>query len=352
MSELLDLAAQAIDLARKAGATGAECTISEGEEFSVNVRLGEVETLKQAASRGAGLRILSGYCTGASYTSDLSAEGLEKLVHSAMELAAVTTEDSFAGLPLKDELGAVSGDLKLYSPAVEHLAPATRIELARRAEAAAMNFDPRITNSDGASFDSYQGRRVFANSLGFAREYPSSYCSIGCVPVARNGNNQMERDYWYSSARNPESLEEPEAVGRKAAERTVRRLGAVKVPTQKVAVVFDPRVARSLLSDLFDAVEGRAIYRESSFLLGKLGQTIASPQTTLIDDGTMPGLFGTRPFDAEGVPTRRTPVIKNGVLQSYILNSYSARKLRHANHRKRVTRHHRQCRSRPRKPLS
>ena len=327
MSELLDIAAKAIDLARQAGASGAECTISEGEEFSVAVRLGEVETLKQAGSRGAGLRILVGRCTGSSYTSDLSAEGVRKLVRSAMELAAVTTEDPFAGLPEREDMGAIRGDLDLCSPDFDALTTSTRIELAKRTEAAAMSFDPRINNSDGSSFESYRGHHIFANSLGFAGEYATTYCSLGCVPVARNGENHMERDFWYTSARDVAGLESPEAVGRTAAERTVRRLGAVKVSTQKVPIVFEPRVARSLASNLFEAIEGRAIYRQSSFLLGKLGQTVASTRTNLIDDGTIPRLFGTHPFDDEGVPTRRTAVIRNGVLESYLLNSYSARKL-------------------------
>ncbi len=330
MSDLLDIASQAVELARRAGATDAECTLSEGEEFSVNVRLGEVETIKQAASRAAGLRILSGHCTGSSYTSDLSPEGIQKLVRSAMELAEVTTEDPFAGLPRKEDLGALTGDLQIFSDDVERLTPAIRIEMAKRAEAAALSLDPRISNSDGASFDSYRGRHIFANSRGFAGEYATSYCSMGCVPVARyagKDGEKMERDYWYTSARSAAKLENPEEVGRKAAARTVRRLGAVKVPTRKVPIVFETRVARSFVSSLFEAVEGRSIYRQSSFLLDKLGETVASAKTTLIDDGTLPGLFGTHPFDDEGVPTRRTAVICNGVLQSYLLNSYSARKL-------------------------
>ena len=327
MSDLLDVAEQAVCLARKAGATDAECTLSDGEEFSVSVRLGEVETIKQAASRGAGLRILVGHCTGSSYTSDLTPEGIQKLVHSAVELAAVTTEDLFAGLPDEEDLGSIAGNLDLYSNDIEQLTPTTRIDMAKRAEAAAMNFDPRINNSDGASFSSYRGRRIFANSRGFAGEYATSYCSLGCVPVAKNGQNQMERDYWYTSARQAGKLQRPEDVGHIAAQRTVRRLGAVKVPTQKVPVVFESRVARSLVGDLFEAVEGRAIYRQSSFLLNKLGETVASVKTTLIDDGTIPGLFGTHPFDDEGVPTRRTAVIRNGVFESYLLNSYAARKL-------------------------
>ncbi len=319
----------AVDSVRQAialGATDAECTVSEGEEFSANVRLGEVETLKEAGSRGAGLRILIGRKTGSSYTSDLSAEGVRHMVTSAIELAAITTEDPHAGLPERDELGSNDGDLHLSSDDVAALDTPFKIQLARRAEAAALQADKRINNSEGASFDSHLGRRIFANSRGFAGDYRSSYCSISAVPVAKQGDS-MERDYWFSMARGYAGLERPEDVGRIAAERTVRRLGAVKVDTQRVPVIFEPRTARSLLENLFDAIEGRAIFRQSSFLAGKLGEKIASENITVIDDGTIAGLFGTSPFDDEGVPTRRTPVIENGILKNYLLNTYSARKL-------------------------
>ena len=309
-----------------AGATDAECTVSEGEEFSAGIRLGEVETLKEAGSRGAGLRILIGRKTGSSYTSDLSPEGIRLMVSSAIELAAVTTDDPFADLPGTAELGSISGDLQLYNDDVAGLQPGFKIELAKRAEKAALSVDPRITNSEGASFDSHLGRRVFANSRGFAGDYRSSYCSISAVPVAKQGDS-MERDYWFSTARGFLGLEQPEDIGRKAAERALRRLGAVKVETQKVPVIFEPRTARSLLESIFEAVEGRSIYRQASFLQGRIGERVASEGVTVIDDGTIPGLFGTSPFDDEGVPTRRTPVIEKGVLKSYLLNTYSARKL-------------------------
>jgi PmbA protein len=320
------MAAAAVQQALAAGATGAECTISEGDEFSANVRLGEVETLKEAGSRGAGLRILIGRRMGSSYTSDLSAEGVRKMVQSAMEIAEITSEDPHAGLPDPQELGKIDGDLRMYSNDVDELETAQKIDMARRAEAAAMAADPRITNSEGASFDSHLGRRVFANSLGFTGDYQSSYCSISAVPVAKDGD-AMERDYWVSIARGYAGLENPEEVGRIAAARTVRRLGAVKVNTQRVPVIFEPRTARSLLDSLFEAVEGRAIYRQASFLADKLGEKVACDKLTVIDDGTIPGLFGTSPFDDEGVPTRRTPVIERGVLKNYLLNTYAARKL-------------------------
>ena len=324
--DLPEIAQGAIRQATELGATDAECTITEGDEFSAAVRMGELETLKQAGSRGAGLRVLIGRRMGASYTSDLSRDGIEKMVRSAINLAGLTTEDPHAGLPDAEELGSIPGDLKLFSDRTAELPTEERISLARRAEAAALAADPRITNSEGGSFDSSVGGRVFANSRGFAGAYRSSYCSVSAVPVASE-NGHMERDYWFTIARDYTTLEDPESVGRKAAARAVRRLGAVKVETQKVPVIFEPNMSRSLLGNLFDAIDGRSIYRNASFLTGKLGEKIASGKITIIDDGTIPGLFGTQPFDDEGVPTRRTPVIENGVLKNYLLNTYSARKL-------------------------
>jgi PmbA protein len=323
---LPEVARDVVKQALAAGASDAECTISEGDEFSANVRMGELETLKEAGSRGAGLRVLIGRRMGASYTSDLTPEGIQQMVRSAIDLAGLTTEDPHAGLPGAEELGSLARDLGLFSDETAKLATEERIAIAKRAEAAALAVDARITNSEGGSFDSSVGGRVFANSRGFLGAYRTSYCSVSAVPVATQ-NGSMERDYRYSSARNYHGLEDAETVGRKAATRALRRLGAVKVDTQRVPVVFEPRTARTLLSNIFDAVNGSAIYRKASFLAGKIGEKIADERITLIDDGTMPGLFGSSPFDDEGVPTRRTAVIDRGVLKSYLLNTYTARKL-------------------------
>ena len=328
MSEnhLLELAQDVVKRALAAGASDAECTIAEGDEFSANVRMRELENLKEAGSRGAGLRILIGRKTGASYTSDLSAEGIAHLVKSAIELADITTDDPHAGLPEPEELGKVDGDLKLYSADIEGLETGLKIETAKRAEEAALSADPRIFNSEGASFDTHTGRHIFANSRGFSGEYRSSYCSLATVPVAKEGES-MERDYWDSIARGFSGLDAPEEVGRTAARRALRRLNAVKVETRKAPVVFEPRTARSLLDNIFEAVHGMLIYRNESFLAGKIGEKVASENFTVYDDGTIPGLFGTSPFDDEGVPSRRTVVIDQGVLKSYLLNTYAARKL-------------------------
>ncbi len=325
-NHLAELAAQTVQQALSRGATDVECTISEGSEFSANVRMREVESLKQAGSRGAGMRVLIGRRAGSAYTSDLSTEGVERMIASALELAAITSEDPHAGLPDAEELGAIPGDLQLYCADIEHLETPTKIDLARAAEAAALDRDPRITNSEGGAFDSRLGRRVFANSRGFTGEYRSSYCSLAAVPVAREGHS-MERDYWVSMARSFAGLEPAAYIGQVAAERVLRRLGARKVETQRVPVVFEPRTARSLLGSIFEAVHGESVYRQASFLAGKLGQKVAAESLTVIDDGTLPGLFGSSPFDDEGVPSRRTAIIERGVLKSYLLNTYTARKL-------------------------
>jgi PmbA protein len=325
-NHLLELAQDIVGRALRAGATDAECTIAEGEEFSANVRMRELENLKEAGSRGAGLRILRGRHTGSSYTSDLSPDGVEQLVKAAVELADITTGDPHAGLPEADELGSIAGDLGLYSADVETLDTPSKIEAARRAEDAALGADPRIFNSEGAGFDTHIGRHIFANSRGFSGEYRTSYCSLSTVPVARDGDS-MERDYWYTMARGAGGLEPPEQVGRKAAARALRRLHPVKVATQRVPVVFDQGAARSLLDSLFEAVHGMSVYRHESFLAGRLGEKVASENLTVIDDATIPDLFGTSPFDDEGVPSRRTVVIDRGVLKSYLLNTYAARKL-------------------------
>jgi len=320
------LARDAVRLAMECGATDAECTLAEGQEFSAQVRMRSLETLKDAGSRRVGLRVLVGKCVGSAHTSDLSSAGVRQMVDSALAIAAIATEDPYADLPDASELGSLSGDLQLYSDDIQSVDTPARIQAALETEEAALSWDPRITNSEGASFSAYSGERVFANSRGFLGSYRTSSCSLSTTPVARQGD-AMERDFWYSSARSHSKLDSPAAVGRRAAERTVRRLGARKVPTQKVPVIFDSVTARSLIGNIFEAVEGDAIYRKASFLAGKLGERVASENVTVVDDGEMPGLFGTSPFDDEGVPSRRTMVIERGVLQGYLLNTYTARKL-------------------------
>jgi PmbA protein len=316
----------------KAGATDAEAVVREGDEFSVNVRMGQVETLKESGSRGLGLRVFLGTRSASTSTSDLTPDGIRQLVDGAIALANVTEEDPFTGLPETAEFGSIPDDLHLYYDDVYSLSGPERIEWARRAEAAALAADPRITNSDGGSFDAATGRKVMANSRGFVGGYRTSYAGVAAAPLAMDANGAMQRDAWWSGARRFADIESPESIGKEAARRTLRRLGARKVPTQRVPIVFAPEVARSLIGSVFEAASGDSIWRHASFLAGKLGDQIATPSLTIIDDNTMllptgAGGFGSSPFDGEGLPSRRTVVLEKGILRNYLLNTYSARKL-------------------------
>ena len=326
-TDLRELAQDIVRRAMAGGATAAECVIREGDEFSTVVRMGQVETLKESGSKSIGVRVFFGQRAASTYSSAFSREGLDRMVRSALELAKITSEDPFAGIPPADQLGQLTTDLDLYHEDVYSLPGPDRIDYARRAEKAALDFDPRIKNSDGGSFDAATGRKVLANSHGFVGEYRRSYCSVAAVPIAQADTGAMQRDYWFSVSRTLKKLDPPEQVGKIAAERTLRRLGARKVKTAKVPVVFDPMVSTSILEHIFEGINGDSVYRGASFLAGKLGEKIAGDIVNVIDDGTMPGGFGTSPFDGEGIPTRRTVVIENGVLKSYLLNTYTAKKL-------------------------
>jgi PmbA protein len=330
--DLESLAADVVAWAVKAGASDAEAVVREGDEFSVNVRMGEVETLKESGSRGLGLRVFHGKRSATASTSDLTADGIRQLVDGAMALVKVTEEDPFTGLPETAEFGTLTQDLHLYYDDVYSLDGKQRIEWARRAEAAALAVDPRITNSDGGSFDAATGRMVLANSRGFVGGYRTSYAGVSAAPLAMDTNGQMQRDGWWSSARSFAHLESPEAVGQEAARRTLRRLGARRVATQSVPIVFAAEVARSLIGSIFEAASGDAIWRSASFLAGKIGETIAAENINIVDDHAMlldtgAGGYGTSPFDGEGLPSQRTVVVEKGVLRNYLLNTYAARKL-------------------------
>src|SRR6202047_1294572 len=325
--DLKDLATDVVRRAMKAGSTASECFVREGDEFSTVVRLGQVETLKESGSRAIGVRVFFGQRAARTYSSGFSVSGIEGMLKAALELAKITSEDPHAGIPEAGKFGSLSGDLHLYHEDVYSLPGPERIEYARRAEKAALDADPRIKNSEGGSFDAATGRKVLANSRGFVGEYRRSYCAVAAVPIAQDASGGMQRDYWYSVARSLAKLDSAEQVGKEAARRTLRRLGARKAKTANVPVVLDPMVANSMLEHIFEGVNGDSVYRGASFLAGKLGQKIAGDNVNVIDDGTIPGGFGTSPFDGEGVPSRRTIVIENGVLKSYLLNTYTAKKL-------------------------
>ena len=343
-TELMALAEQAVEMARRAGATDAEAVAFEGDEFSVHVRLGEVDELTESGSRAIGLRVFfeaeSGQRTASTSTSDLSQDGIARLVSGAVELAKVTGVDPFAGLPEREAFGSLDvAELALYFGDIDSVPPEERIAIARRCEAAAMAVDARIQNSRGAGFDLSTSRRVMVNSRGFAGEYERSYCGFSATPIAQDESG-MQTGYWYSSARTPRLLEDPEAIGRIAAERALRKLGARRVPTCQVPIVFPPEVSRGLMANLLHAADGDSVYRNASMFAGKLGEQVAGENITIVDDGTMvfdhvlpdgstlrAGGFGTSPFDGDGLPTRRTVVVERGVLKELLLNTYTARKL-------------------------
>jgi PmbA protein len=319
-----DLAAELLKAARSAGADAADMIVSEGTEFSVTVRKNEIETLTEAGSKALGLRVFVGRRTASTYTSDFSWPTLLRLTEEAVGMARVTSEDAAAGLP-EETFPPEAIELGLFDASSLELPAAERIERARRAEAAALAV-PGIDNSQGASWGSGEGSLLLANSRGFMGGYRSSSVSISVVPQAER-DGQMERDHWYTTGRGLADLESPEAVGRKAAERTLRRLGARQVKTAEVPVVFDPETAGEILGTLFAAISGYAVFRNATFLKDRLGQPVASPLVTLVDDGRRVRGLGSRPFDGEGQPTRRNQPIEKGVLRYWLCDAYSGRKI-------------------------
>ena len=321
-----ELAQNVLGRAKDLGASGAEVVLVEDESFSVSVRLRGVDTVKSAREKRLGLRVFLGQRSATTATSDFSLAALERLLGDTLAMAKATPEDPYGGLPDPQGFATELPDLDLWDAEAAELPVPERIALASRAEAAALAFDPRIDNSEGSEYGHRDAHILFANSHGFSGQYRASSVALSVTPVARDQGG-MQRDGWYSAERRLQRLESPEAVGKKAARRTLRRLGARKVATQDVPVVFDPDMAASLLRSLCGAVSGSAIYRGASFLAGQCGQRVASANLTVVDDGRMPGALGSRPFDGEGLPTRRTVVIEKGVLASYLLDTYTGRKL-------------------------
>ncbi|HEV8586975.1 MAG TPA: TldD/PmbA family protein [Methylomirabilota bacterium] len=308
------------------GATAADGFLVEEQSFSASVRMGQVDTVTHSREQRLALRVFAGRASAAASTSDLSRESLERVVDEATSLARVTAEDPHAGLPDAAELAADVPDLQLEDQEGPEPTPEAKIELARRAEAAALAADPRITNSEGAEYFDRRARYAYATSHGFARGYATSSFGLTVSPVASK-DGEMQRDAWYTFTRRRRKLEDPESVGRTAAARALRRLGARKVKTTEVPVIFDPDTAASLLRSIAGAASGPSLYRRASFLFEKLGARVAASAVTIVDDGLLPGALGSRPFDGEGLATRRTVLVGEGKLESYLLDTYSARKL-------------------------
>ncbi len=321
------LASDVLARAKACGATEADIVVADGETFSVQVRMGAVDRLTKAREKRLGLRVFVGKKSATTSTSDFSKVSLDRLVSDTCTLANAVVEDLVSGLPAASEMAKDRPDLDLFDETI--LDTEAQIDWAKRGEAAAFAADPRVTNSEGADFDSSSGRVVLANSHGFVGSYRSSSFSLSVSPIATEpATGAMQRDAWYDVQRKFVRLASAESIGQEATRRTVRRLGARKVTTKRVPVVFDQETAGSLLANLCSALSGYSLYKQASFLLDQLGQTIASDLITVYDDGRMEGGLGSRPFDGEGLATRKNTIVERGVLKSYLLDTYSGKKLR------------------------
>jgi len=320
---------RALRRALEAGATQADAVLIEGDSREARVRGEEIDFVKQARERCLGIRALVGGADGmrsaVTSTSDIQPDAVDRMAAETVALARATADDPAAGLP-QGGFATDLPDLGLFDPGDRNVAVEARIEDARRAEQAARAVDPRIDNSEGSQVGSDFSKVVYGNSHGFMGSYESAGHSLFCEPIA-SAPDSMQRDYWMTVGRRLVDLEDPAAVGRQAAERALRRLGAKPVSTCEVPVLFDGITAPSLLGQLAGCVSGYSVYRRSSFLADRLGEQIASEHVTVIDDGRLPGGLGSKPFDGEGLPTRRNTIVERGVLSSWLLDTYSAGKL-------------------------
>ena len=323
---LPELAQDLVRRALAAGARAADAVVAESDGLAVAVRLDEVDKLQRARQRRAGLRVFVGDATAIVSTADFSAGAIADLARDAVGLARATAPDRWAGLPDAADLCTDPPDLDLHDPAVERLAPEQALAWAREAEAAALGAASEITNSEGAEVGADAGQVAYASSLGLVGTYARSHASLAVTPVATR-DGAMQRDRWYTAHRKLAGLDPAAAVGREAARRTLRRLGARRPPTCECPVVFDPETAASLLRHLAGAISGSALYRRLSFLVDRLDSDVASAAVTVIDDPLRPTGPASRPFDGEGVKQARRVIVERGVLRTYLLDSYSARRL-------------------------
>ena len=321
-----ELGQEILSMAKAKGASQGDVVMAESESFFVTVRMSEVEKISQAGEKRLGLRLFFGHSSASASTSDISKNAIEKLVDDTARMAKVTAQDPHGGLPEASVLARELPQLDLVDESARSVTVDERIDIALQTEKAALGYDSRITNSEGAEFSNQLGRVLYASSQGFAGEYSGSTFGYSVSPVASH-NGSMQRDYWYSSNRKFAKLESPRSVGDRAAQRVLRRLGGRKIKTCEAPIVFDPEMAASLLRNLASALSGYSLYKGASFLAGKLGEQIGSDCLTVIDDGTIPGALGSKPFDGEGLPVRKKTVVEKGQLQSYLLDTYSGKKL-------------------------
>jgi PmbA protein len=322
--DLLALVEIALKEAKALGASQAEAAVSMDVGLSVSVRLGEVETVEYQRDRGMGVTVYFGTRKGSASTADLSAAGLRETVAKACSIARFTAEDPCAGLADPETLATTIPDLALSHP--WDITPERACELALECEAAAMDVDGRITNSEGAGVSTHRGVRAYGTSHGFLAAYPGTVHSVSCAVLGTEGE-AMERDYWYSTVRDWRELEDVASIGRRSGERAVRRLGARKLGTTKVPVLYSPDVARGLVSHYVGAIRGGSQYRRASFLLESAGQQVFPDWFAISERPHLPKALASAPFDHEGVATNDRELVAGGVVLGYVLSTYSARKL-------------------------
>ncbi|MBX6965171.1 metalloprotease PmbA [Alcaligenes faecalis] len=322
--QFCELVDEALRHAKKLGASDAAVDISENKGLAVSVRQMELETVEQTQDRSLGVTVFAGQRSGSASTSDFSVKALRETVEAAWHIARYTAEDPFAGLPEQAMLAQSYPDLHLHHPWLLDADQAAK--LAIRAEQAALELSPLISNSEGASVDTLEGHFVMGNSRGFLGGYPYSRHSLSVSPIAGKGDN-MHRDYWYSSSRDPSRLSSPESVGRYAAERTLSRLSARRIPTGRYPVLFEAPLAVGLIGSLVQATSGSALYRKTSFLLDSLGKSVMAKHIDVLERPHLAAAMGSAPFDSEGVRTCDRDVVRGGELKGYFLSSYAGRKL-------------------------
>ena len=327
LAELEDVAQRAAELAKHRGADDAEVLVRDGAELTAKVRLGEPEQLHEAGSRALGLRVFVDKRASVTYTSDLRPEPLEAFVGEAVELASLSEPDEFNTLPARDELATQVPDLDLYDPSVAEISAEDALERAKLGERAALDFDPRVTNSDGGTFSRITGAMALATTAGFCRGYHGTFAGLTVEPICDDEDGKKRNGHWWTASRFVSQLDPATSVGEEAARRTVAQLGARKAETAEVPVVFDPEAGRSIVGTVFGVANGGAFYRKSSYLVDREGTPVASPLVTIEDDPLIVRGPGSRPFDGEGLPTRKNRLVGAGVLETVLCDTYSARKL-------------------------
>jgi PmbA protein len=326
-AELVEIAERVVVMAKKAGADDAEVQVSDGSELTAKVRLGEPELVQEAGSRGLGIRVFRDFRQAVTYTSDLRDHSLERFAADTVALARLSEPDELHRLPDATELARTFPELDLYDVDSEPLEAAEALARAVRGEKAALGFDPRVTNSEGATYSRVLGAMALATSGGFSGSYRGSYSSLTVEPVCDDEGGKKRNGYWWTGSRFVAALEDPEAVGSEAARRTVAQLGARKVDTCEVPVVFDPEAGRAIVGMVFSVANGSSFYRKSSYMIGREGAEVASELVTIEDDPLIARAPGSRPFDGDGLPTRKNVIIDGGVLKTVLCDTYTARKL-------------------------